>query len=180
MLLQVRRALTITITRNTAGTSSSAPSTAPRSRRRYRTDGPWPLVLVVLTCVHMGLPAHFPYVCRTHRVPTRHCFVIVGVTAGVQGDFWQAQRSALQLPYVGFATTTDIQRALHPPDKQVGVYLGLCGCWLCTTRLVRTLAVHHPFHSTRKVTPVMRVTGCRRPRGARGQAPGVRHPEQDR
>jgi hypothetical protein len=30
-----------------------------------------------------------------------------------------AQRSALTLPKTGFATTTDIQRALHPPDKQV-------------------------------------------------------------
>lgn len=29
-----------------------------------------------------------------------------------------AQRSALQLPFAGFATTTDIERALHPPDKQ--------------------------------------------------------------
>ena len=33
-------------------------------------------------------------------------------------DFWYAQRSALALPWTGFATTTDIQRALHPPDKQ--------------------------------------------------------------
>jgi len=32
--------------------------------------------------------------------------------------FWLAQRSALNLPSVGFAVTTDIQRALHPPDKQ--------------------------------------------------------------
>ena len=30
--------------------------------------------------------------------------------------FWEAQRAAAQeLPSVGFATTTDIQRALHPP-----------------------------------------------------------------
>ena len=33
-------------------------------------------------------------------------------------DFWMAQRAALALPLTGFATTTDIQRALHPPDKQ--------------------------------------------------------------
>ena len=33
-------------------------------------------------------------------------------------DFWYAQRSALKLPFTGFATTTDIERALHPPDKQ--------------------------------------------------------------
>ena len=33
-------------------------------------------------------------------------------------DFWLAQRQALKLPQTGFATTTDIQRALHPPDKQ--------------------------------------------------------------
>ena len=32
--------------------------------------------------------------------------------------FWNAQRSALALGNVGFATTTDVQRALHPPDKQ--------------------------------------------------------------
>lgn len=35
-----------------------------------------------------------------------------------EGDFWQAQRAATALPDVGFATTTDIQRTLHPPDKQ--------------------------------------------------------------
>jgi sialate O-acetylesterase len=35
-----------------------------------------------------------------------------------ESDFWYAQRSALALPKTGFATTTDIQRALHPPDKQ--------------------------------------------------------------
>merc|ERR1712039_869262 len=35
-----------------------------------------------------------------------------------EADFWLAQRSALSLPSVGFAVTTDIQRALHPPDKQ--------------------------------------------------------------
>lgn len=35
-----------------------------------------------------------------------------------EADFWLAQRSALKLPEVGFAVTTDIQRALHPPDKQ--------------------------------------------------------------
>ena len=35
-----------------------------------------------------------------------------------ESDFWMAQRSALTLPATGFATTTDIQRALHPPDKQ--------------------------------------------------------------
>ena len=33
-------------------------------------------------------------------------------------DFWLAQRSALALPQVGFVTTTDIERNLHPPDKQ--------------------------------------------------------------
>ena len=35
-----------------------------------------------------------------------------------ENDFWMAQRSALSLPATGFATTTDIQRALHPPNKQ--------------------------------------------------------------
>jgi hypothetical protein len=35
-----------------------------------------------------------------------------------ESDFWMAQRSALTLPATGFATTTDIQRALHPPNKQ--------------------------------------------------------------
>eukprot|EP00036_Acanthoecidae_sp_10tr_P013724 CAMPEP_0206288726 /NCGR_PEP_ID=MMETSP0106_2-20121207/1760_1 /ASSEMBLY_ACC=CAM_ASM_000206 /TAXON_ID=81532 /ORGANISM="Acanthoeca-like sp., Strain 10tr" /LENGTH=598 /DNA_ID=CAMNT_0053719279 /DNA_START=1 /DNA_END=1797 /DNA_ORIENTATION=+ len=33
-------------------------------------------------------------------------------------DFWLAQRQALTLPATGFATTTDVERALHPPDKQ--------------------------------------------------------------
>jgi hypothetical protein len=32
--------------------------------------------------------------------------------------FWAAQRAALRLGGVGFATTTDVQRELHPPDKQ--------------------------------------------------------------
>jgi len=35
-----------------------------------------------------------------------------------EDDFWLAQRAAAELPHVGFAVTTDIQRALHPPDKQ--------------------------------------------------------------
>jgi sialate O-acetylesterase len=35
-----------------------------------------------------------------------------------EDDFWLAQRAATELPQVGFAVTTDIQRALHPPDKQ--------------------------------------------------------------
>jgi hypothetical protein len=35
-----------------------------------------------------------------------------------EGSFYNAQRSALTLPATGFATTTDIQRALHPPNKQ--------------------------------------------------------------
>jgi len=39
-----------------------------------------------------------------------------------ESDFWLAQRSALALPSVGFAVTTDIQRALHPPDKQDVAY----------------------------------------------------------
>ena len=33
-------------------------------------------------------------------------------------NFWAAQRAATSLPSVGFATTTDIQRGTHPPDKQ--------------------------------------------------------------
>ena len=33
-------------------------------------------------------------------------------------DFWLAQRSVLSLPATGFVTTTDIERNLHPPDKQ--------------------------------------------------------------
>ena len=33
-------------------------------------------------------------------------------------DFYMAQRTALSLPQTGFVTTTDIQRALHPPNKQ--------------------------------------------------------------
>jgi sialate O-acetylesterase len=35
-----------------------------------------------------------------------------------EDDFWLAQRAATELPQVGYAVTTDIQRALHPPDKQ--------------------------------------------------------------
>jgi sialate O-acetylesterase len=33
-------------------------------------------------------------------------------------NFWLAQRSATKLPSVGYAVTTDVERALHPPDKQ--------------------------------------------------------------
>lgn len=37
-----------------------------------------------------------------------------------EADFWEhGQRAALALPFVGFATTTDVDKsALHPPDKQ--------------------------------------------------------------
>ena len=37
-----------------------------------------------------------------------------------EADFWEhGQRAALKLPFVGFATTTDVDKsALHPPDKQ--------------------------------------------------------------
>lgn len=41
-----------------------------------------------------------------------------GAQEPVEGSFYKAQRSALTLPATGFATTTDIQRALHPPNKQ--------------------------------------------------------------
>lgn len=42
-------------------------------------------------------------------------------------DFWAAQRAAATtLPAVGFATTTDIQRGTHPPDKyDIAVRLAL-------------------------------------------------------
>ena len=41
-------------------------------------------------------------------------------------DFWAAQRAGSDLLAVGFATTTDIQRGTHPPDKQdVAVRLAL-------------------------------------------------------
>jgi len=40
-----------------------------------------------------------------------------GAAEPKEGDFWSAQRAVLALPATGFATTTDIQRALHPPDK---------------------------------------------------------------
>ena len=36
-----------------------------------------------------------------------------------ESNFWAAMRTATtMLPRVSYATTTDIQRALHPPDKQ--------------------------------------------------------------
>lgn len=42
-----------------------------------------------------------------------------GAEAPKESDFWLAQRMAVaDDPTVGFAVTTDIQRALHPPDKQ--------------------------------------------------------------
>ena len=44
--------------------------------------------------------------------------VLDGAEEPKENDFWMAQRSALKLGNVGFATTTDVERALHPPDKQ--------------------------------------------------------------
>ena len=42
-----------------------------------------------------------------------------GAEAPREADFWLAQRASVaDDPSVGFAVTTDIQRALHPPDKQ--------------------------------------------------------------
>ena len=43
----------------------------------------------------------------------------LGAAEPKERDFWQyGQRAALQLPKVGFATTTDVDKsALHPPDK---------------------------------------------------------------
>lgn len=41
-----------------------------------------------------------------------------GASLPHEDDFWLAQRKALELPAVGFAVTTDLQRTLHPPDKQ--------------------------------------------------------------
>lgn len=35
-----------------------------------------------------------------------------------EDEFWYAQRAATELPQVGYAVTVDIQRTLHPPDKQ--------------------------------------------------------------
>ena len=44
---------------------------------------------------------------------------VMGQEDSLSNNFWSAQRAAaVQLPAIGFATTTDIQRATHPPDKQ--------------------------------------------------------------
>ena len=47
----------------------------------------------------------------------------LGAEEPKEKDFWQdGQRAALALPFVGFSTTTDIDKsALHPPDKQVAL-----------------------------------------------------------
>merc|ERR1712093_366224 len=50
---------------------------------------------------------------RTPGLP----FVYVEMDSSKQ-DFWLGQRNATSLPNVGFATTADLQRALHPGDKQ--------------------------------------------------------------
>jgi len=44
-----------------------------------------------------------------------------------ESDFWLAQRAATALPNVDFAVTTDLQRALHPPDKQAVIARLLLG-----------------------------------------------------
>merc|ERR1712046_111566 len=41
-----------------------------------------------------------------------------GAAEPKESDFWLAQRAALELPNTGFAVTTDVQRTLHPPNKQ--------------------------------------------------------------
>ena len=43
---------------------------------------------------------------------------VMGQEDSLTNNFWSAQRAATALPSVGFATTTDIERATHPPDKQ--------------------------------------------------------------
>ena len=51
---------------------------------------------------------------KSPRLP----FVFVELDSAKQ-DFWLGQRNATTaLSNVGFATTADIQRALHPADKQ--------------------------------------------------------------
>ena len=50
-----------------------------------------------------GLPFFYVELCTEY-----------GAEEPKETDFWYAQRSALKLPNTGFATTTDIQRALHP------------------------------------------------------------------
>ena len=40
-----------------------------------------------------------------------------GVEEPKKKDVWMAQRAAAKLP-CDYVTTTDIQRALHPPEKQ--------------------------------------------------------------
>lgn len=57
------------------------------------------------------------------RVPDMPFFYVelcteYGAEEPKENDFWLAQRAATKLPQVGFAVTTDLQRALHPPDKQ--------------------------------------------------------------
>lgn len=42
----------------------------------------------------------------------------LGAEEPKESDFWVSQRSATKLPSVGYAVTTDVERALHPPDKQ--------------------------------------------------------------
>ena len=52
----------------------------------------------------------------------------LGAEEPKEPDFWEdGQRAALKLPFVGFATTTDVDKsALHPPDKQdIAPRLGL-------------------------------------------------------
>ena len=61
---------------------------------------------------HGDVPPPFPF------VYVELC-VEYGAEAPKEADFWYAQRAAVaEDPSVGFAVTTDIQRALHPPDKQ--------------------------------------------------------------
>ena len=68
--------------------------------------------------------AAFPHMIEQWRTAFNDAqlpFVYVEMDQGPKGysqDFWLGQRNATSLANVGFAVTTDIQRALHPPDKQ--------------------------------------------------------------
>eukprot|EP01050_Picozoa_sp_SAG11_P016703 SAG11_NODE_2312_length_3537_cov_11.743455_3_plen_266_part_00 len=95
------------------------------SRPNVWTVNALPLVLTVTWCA--GYSTHFPRMIRGWRVGLQLPNVplvyvelcrVMGQEDSLTNNFWAAQRAATALPAVGYAVTTDIERATHPPDKQ--------------------------------------------------------------
>ena len=79
-----------------------------------------------------------------------------------EADFWAAQRAALALPATGFASTVDVERGLHPPDK-----MDIARRLLLEIRRVsyaeHTVVSRGPELLSHSVKPAPRTTSARAP-----------------